>query len=918
MVRNLLRSVAACSIGCIISLPAVAEPIGEFFTDENGTRAVATLTIEESGIYQFSISNGIDANVIIDGAQIIDGQSAARMGSIALPPGEFEISVETNSGSPTPQIDIRAMNANSIASSIASTATATAPVMPVATATTQTQMVAALPLREAATEIQVRPRRNLRNRLRDRVRDRAIEMAVLNNEIARPTVNGVVGDFVRVGTQMPIEAIVPPNSRFVRWAGDIAALANPNAQATTLNVNAGGVNVFAIYEDINSTETPPVTTPPETSPTTTPTTTPTTPPDQPVANAVTVQINNGSGDGAFAPGTQVVIRAETAQIGQSFTSWTGDTGALASATDPVTILTVPDTAVTLTAQFSASPITASLFSSTAITSSRGATVTGVVAQPASEVITFDVIGPDGTKSASNRVASIDPNTGGFALRVFEDELPDAGSVTVIMSAATANGDAQSAVNFSVSNETDEIAQLVSRITYGASPAALARARQIGFDAYLNEQLNPTSINDSAFRALNPDDLFDHTLGNSDLELRRMALAYAVFSERQLQEVMANFWENHFYTTPGNSNGFHGESVEKAAFRENAFGNFRDLLEISAKSPIMMAYLNNNDSRVGNINENYARELLELHTVGVNSSYTEDDLIEVARILTGWDLVVTNENRPNGVRPTHAFFFDASRHDTGDKTVSFIDTTFQGLSGNDGIREGEALLDILAAHPDTASFICGKLVELFVSDTPLPELTAQCASTFLSTQGNTREMLRTILTSSEFRSNLENHHSKFKHPFEYVSSLMRIFELTPESGRFASSLSSVSNFYENSGYDTYEFADPTGLPEVGDAWVGAASVVTRTQFAVRAMRQAAANLELDRGAIFEAAPADTPEGIAALICDRAMLNRCTKLEFTEMVEAVYGTDGIFDPSRNIESAVSRALQVAVVSKSFGLQ
>ena len=132
------------------------------------------------------------------------------------------------------------------------------------------------------------------------------------------------------------------------------------------------------------------------------------------------------------------------------------------------------------------------------------------------------------------------------------------------------------------------------------------------------------------------------------------------------------------------------------------------------------------------------------------------------------------------------------------------------------------------------------------------------------------------------------------------------------------MSSLGNQINDAGYDMYDFQAPTGLPEVGGAWVGAASVVRRTQFGVRAVRAGTANLSIDRRAILDAAPAETAEGVAALICDRIMQNRCTRKEFEEMVDAVYGDDDIFDPSRNVDTAISRALQVAAAAQSFGLQ
>ena len=931
MMRKFLRAATACVFCIAISSPAIAQSLQNIQIEDAGSSVIGDLTIDQAGIYEFALQAGA-ANVEINGARIIDADSGAGSGTAALSAGAVSVMIETMNGSPAPGLQmalqggtdvIQVFGAPSAPTINVQTGQIAGPV-PLRQATSTASAMQApgpAPARQAATTanaVQVDAPRDLRNRLRSRVRERAIEMALLNNEIARATVNGEVSDYVRVGQQITVTATPPAGMRFVRWAGDVFALEDPNQQETLLTVNAGGANVFSVFESDAPAPTPTNPAPPGTPPTN-PNPPGTPPPPPPGTPTFTVTVNSGTGDGAFAEGTQVVVRADTPLVGETFAAWTGDIAALADPNSPVTTLTVPAAAVTITATYRASAMSVSLFSSSTTAFGRGATISGVVNDPQGDSVTYDVIGPNGSATATGLTASMNPDTGAFAARVFDNTLPDSGQVTVVVNAETANAaDAVGVVNFYVSNGTDEIAQLVSRTSYGASPASLARARQIGYDAYLNEQLNPTSIDDSAFRALNPDDLYDYTDNDGRRELRRLAMAYAIYTERQLQEVMANFWENHFYTSPDKDDAEFAETVEKAAFRENALGNFADLLEISAKSPVMMSFLDNTDSRDGNINENYARELLELHTVGVNSSYTEDDIIEVARILTGWRLRTTNPDRPNGVRRVHEFFFDEGRHDDGDKVISFLNTTIQGISGPQGIQEGEQLLQLLAAHPDTASFICGKLVQLFVSDAPQPTLTSRCASTFLSSNGNIRDLVELILRSDEFRRQPANQFSKYKTPLEYVASLVRGLELTPRAGRFADSMSSLGNEMDDAGYEMYDFQAPTGLPEVSGAWVGAASVVQRTQFGVRAARAGTANLDLDHRAILDAAPAETAEGVAALICDRIMQNRCTQKEFEEMVDAVYGDDGLFDPSRNVDTAISRALQVAAGSQSFGLQ
>ncbi|MEL7487949.1 MAG: DUF1800 family protein, partial [Pseudomonadota bacterium] len=797
-------------------------------------RVTGDFTATESGVYRFEVPPGSNATVAIDGAVVINGASGATSGVAALGAGSVMVSITGASGAPAPSLSVRAPNQTApvvVFNGVSSSASLPNMMASAAeSASPSTSMVENVSAPRTPSNVPQEQRRNLRSLLRDRVRERAIETAVQAGRIARATINGDVSDYVRVGETVAVTAAPPPGMEFVRWAGDVFSLENPNAASTSLTIGAGGSNVFAIYAPIGESSPGQPSQPSQPD-------NPSSPqppqggedpaPNAPQPGAISVTINGGAGDGVFAPGARVVIRADEPLVGETFAGWTGDVSVLNDASAPVAILTVPESAVTVSATFEASAMSASLFSSSIVASARGATITGVVQAPREMIVSFDVFNNNGEMTASGETTSVHPESGAFAARIFDDMLPTEGAATVVMRGVSDTAGATSAVvNFRVTNDTDEVSQLVSRTTFGPTQQALARARQIGYEAYLEEQLNPLSIDDTAFRQLNPDNLFDFTQNHSERHLRRLALAYALYTERQLQEVLANFWENHFYTSPLKGNTVFAETQEKAGFRENALGRFRDLLEVSAKSANMMYYLDNTESASGRINENYARELLELHTVGVNSSYTEDDIIEVARILTGWRGRVTNPDRPNGVRGVHEFFFERERHDRGDKTVSFLNTTIEGIEGEAGIQEGEELLDLLAAHPDTASFICGKLVMLFVSDSPMPALTQRCAAEFLATGGEIRNVVRLILTSDEFRNTPATFHAKYKTPFEYVTSLVRAFDLTPRPGEFQDSMLRMANEFNDAGYDMYDFQAPTGLPEASGAWVGAASVVER--------------------------------------------------------------------------------------------
>ncbi|MBL8881179.1 MAG: DUF1800 domain-containing protein, partial [Phycisphaerales bacterium] len=210
---------------------------------------------------------------------------------------------------------------------------------------------------------------------------------------------------------------------------------------------------------------------------------------------------------------------------------------------------------------------------------------------------------------------------------------------------------------------------------------------------------------------------------------------AAFSRRQLNEVMTWFWDNHFntfYSSHGNSDF---EKRETEVFRNRALGNFRALIGESARSPAMLYSLDGRSNMKGSPNENYARELMELHSMGVTGGYTQRDIEEVARAFTGWTV-------KDGI-----FFFDATKHDISAKTL-----LGQTIAAGGGQSDGEKVLDIVAAHPSTARFICRKLVTLFVSDVPVESLVTRCAATFTAQQASPDQMkqvVSTILTSPEF-------------------------------------------------------------------------------------------------------------------------------------------------------------------------
>ena len=237
------------------------------------------------------------------------------------------------------------------------------------------------------------------------------------------------------------------------------------------------------------------------------------------------------------------------------------------------------------------------------------------------------------------------------------------------------------------------------------------------------------------------------------------LLRAVYSERQLQEVLTDFWFNHFNVDVRKIDDRPVVvEYERDVIRPRVLGRFRDLLGATAKSPAMLFYLDNWLSKDRGLNENYARELMELHTLGVDGGYTQADVVNVARAFTGWTMSKPHE--------ATGFAFNDRMHDHGAKRV-----LGRTIKAGGGVEDGEQVLDLLARHPSTARFIATKLVRRFVADDPPPALVDRAARTFRRTDGDLREVMRTILTSPEFLAPAA-YRAKVKSPFEYVVSLLR--------------------------------------------------------------------------------------------------------------------------------------------------
>ncbi|MGD1713342.1 DUF1800 domain-containing protein [Dapis sp. BLCC M172] len=402
--------------------------------------------------------------------------------------------------------------------------------------------------------------------------------------------------------------------------------------------------------------------------------------------------------------------------------------------------------------------------------------------------------------------------------------------------------------------TTKTIHVLNRLSFGPRPGDIERVKSIGINNYIQSQLRPETIREpqqltnelSKLKTLNlnPVELFNEygplpprkqkqlTQKQKQARNKRMRIIFnqaiksnllrAISSNRQLQEVMINFWFNHFNisVTKGRPIRLWIGTYERDAIRPYALGNFRDLLSATAHHPAMLFYLDNwLNTAPGSpgvrgplkgLNENYARELMELHTMGVNGGYKQEDIITLARIFTGWGI-----QRRSG--DGSGFKFDANRHDNSDKI--FLGIPIKG----GGIEEGEKALDILANHPSTARFISYKLAQYFVADTPPGSLVNKLAKSFQETNGNIRYVLETLFKSPEFW-NEKYYWSKFKTPYQYITSAARATATDkPKFGRINGMLSQL-------GMPLYHCATPDGYKNTKEAWLNSDAMMRRTSFA----------------------------------------------------------------------------------------
>src|SRR5438552_1754867 len=408
-----------------------------------------------------------------------------------------------------------------------------------------------------------------------------------------------------------------------------------------------------------------------------------------------------------------------------------------------------------------------------------------------------------------------------------------------------------------SSDRQRALHALNRLSFGPRPGDVDQVLQEGVDVWIDRQLHPESIPDRAVDArlqalptlqMSNNDIMETYYApvvqarrerkgvgaaapgrsaageapaatqdeikiaqqkSRDLmeDLVAQRIIRATESQRQLNEVMVDFWFNHFNVFAGKGiDRFLLTSYERDTIRPHIWSHFEDLLMATAKSPAMMFYLDNGRSHVDGLNENYAREIMELHTIGVDGGYTQKDVTELARVFTGWSV-----DPRNGT-----FVFRPRMHDTGEKSVLGVH-----LRAGGGMEEGEWMIHFLAHQPATAHHIALQLCQRLVADDPPKALVDRVAKKFLATDGDLRQTVKAVIDSREFWNAKERE----KSPFEYVISALRAVNATVDNPL------PIARALQQIGEPLYGAQPPTGYSEKGESWINTGALMNRLNFAV---------------------------------------------------------------------------------------
>jgi uncharacterized protein (DUF1800 family) len=434
--------------------------------------------------------------------------------------------------------------------------------------------------------------------------------------------------------------------------------------------------------------------------------------------------------------------------------------------------------------------------------------------------------------------------------------------------------------------------LVRRVTNGVTQEELDLATTLGFTGYISYHLDYESIDDSAAEAfvassypalsLGVDQLYQQERGPLQNQLTESTLYRAAFSKRQLYERMVHFWSDHFNIYYPKVN-YLKIVDDREVIRRHALGNFGDMLWASAHSAAMLEYLDNTRSRANNVNQNYAREIMELHTLGVDGGYTQTDVEEVTRCLTGWTL----GGRGN-------FRFDPTGHDFAAKTV--LGETIPAMppsAGAAGIQDGERVLEILLEHPSTARFISFKMIRWLLQYDPPAALLDKVAQTFTETGGDIPSMVRAILTPA----NLLAASGKYRQPYQLVLAQLRATQPN------VTSLGALRGQLNTLGQPLFLWADPDGYPDAVDWWAGL--ILQRWNFSSYLSTRIQAGFSVDVAPLMQTA---TPDAVVEAIAWR-VFGGAASPELTSRLRSYLAAGTITD------ARVRETLALALSSNEF---
>jgi uncharacterized protein (DUF1800 family) len=436
-----------------------------------------------------------------------------------------------------------------------------------------------------------------------------------------------------------------------------------------------------------------------------------------------------------------------------------------------------------------------------------------------------------------------------------------------------------------------VIRLVRRATLGLTDADVTAARAMGYQGWLQYQLDYQRIDDSAVdnavatlwptTTQDVNTLFSVAQGTVQTAQQAAWVYRAALSKRQLYERMVEFWSDHFNIEFAKV-GYLKVVDDRDVIRKHALGKFSDLVKASSKSGAMMAYLDQNVSRAGAPNQNYARELMELHTLGVNGGYTQDDVAELSRVLTGWT-----------IQGRGTFTFNPALHDWGSKTVMGVTIPAGSPSlGADGIKEGEQIIDFLCNHPSTATFISTKLLKWLLTPEPTQAQINTVAGVFRATGGDLKLVVRAILNQGWVTAAPV----KFKRPFHYLVSALR------GSNAAITNTAGINGQLVNLGQPLYQWETPDGYPDLFEFWSG--NLMPRWQLASTVANLRSGSIVVD-ATPYLAGTADAAVDLMSRNLFGGEMDSATRANLLNYLKA-----GAFNETR-----VRETLSLAIASESF---